>query len=39
MRTLRELGHQAELDQREAGIIRAMALELVKYVKRSKAGE
>jgi TrmH family RNA methyltransferase len=39
MRTLRELGHQAELDQREAGIIRAMALEVVKYVKRSKAGE
>ena len=34
MRTLRELGHRADLDQREASFLRAIAIEVVKYVSR-----
>jgi TrmH family RNA methyltransferase len=34
MRTLRELGHRVELDQREASFLRAMAIEVIKYVGR-----
>jgi tRNA (cytidine32/uridine32-2'-O)-methyltransferase len=37
MRTLRELGHRADLDQREAGLLRAIAIEVVKYIRRSGA--
>ncbi|MEX2582185.1 MAG: TrmJ/YjtD family RNA methyltransferase [Gemmatimonadota bacterium] len=35
MRTLRELGHRAELDQREATFLRAMAVEVRKYFDRT----
>lgn len=35
MRTLRALAHRAELDQREAGFVRAIAIEVVKYIERS----
>lgn len=34
MRTLRELGHRADLDQREAGFLRAIAIEVVKFIRR-----
>ena len=34
LRTLRDLGHRADLDQREAGFLRAIAIEVVKYVRR-----
>jgi TrmH family RNA methyltransferase len=34
MRTLREVGHRAELDQREASFLRAIAIEVVKYLDR-----
>lgn len=34
MRALRELGHRVELDQREAGVLRAIAIEVVKYTDR-----
>lgn len=34
MRTLRALGHRAELDEREAGFLRAIAIEVVKYTSR-----
>ena len=37
MRTLRELGHRAELDQREAGFVRAIAIEVSKHVRRVEA--
>ena len=36
MRTLRELAHRAEPDAREAGFLRAIAIEVVKYVARMK---
>ncbi|MBV9109688.1 MAG: hypothetical protein JO306_09810, partial [Gemmatimonadetes bacterium] len=35
MRTLRELVHRADVDAREAGFLRAMAIEVVKYLKRA----
>lgn len=35
MRTLRELVRRAEVDHREAGFIRAMAIEVIKYLKRA----
>ncbi|MFL5384623.1 MAG: RNA methyltransferase [Longimicrobiaceae bacterium] len=35
MRTLRELVRRADVDHREAGFIRAMAIEVVKYLKRA----
>src|SRR5690606_22273663 len=35
MRTLRELGHRADLDEREAGFLRAIAIEVQKYIARS----
>jgi TrmH family RNA methyltransferase len=38
MRTLRELGHRADLDQREAGFVRAIAIEVVKHVRRLEKG-
>jgi TrmH family RNA methyltransferase len=38
MRTLRELGHRADLDQREAGFVRAIAIEVRKYVGRIAPG-
>lgn len=34
MRTLRSLGHRADLDEREAGFLRAIAIEVQKYVAR-----
>jgi TrmH family RNA methyltransferase len=34
MRTLRELGHRADLDEREAGFLRAISMEVVKYIGR-----
>jgi TrmH family RNA methyltransferase len=34
MRTLRELAHRADLDQREAGFLRAIAIEVKKYFDR-----
>jgi len=34
MRTLRELAHRADLDQREAGFLRAIAIEVRKYFDR-----
>jgi len=37
MRTLRELVRRAEVDMREAGFLRAMAIEVVKYLKRAGA--
>ena len=37
MRTLRELGYRAELDQREAGFVRAIAIEVSKHVRRVEA--
>lgn len=39
MRTLRELGHRADLDEREAGLLRAIAIEVVKYIDRSAREE
>ncbi len=39
MRSLREAAHRAELDQREATFLRAIAIEVVKYVDRLKAQE
>jgi TrmH family RNA methyltransferase len=38
MRTLRELGHRADLDQREAGFLRAIAIEVRKYFDREVGG-
>jgi tRNA C32,U32 (ribose-2'-O)-methylase TrmJ len=38
IRTLRELGHRADLDQREAGFVRAIAIEVRKYVGRIAPG-
>lgn len=35
MRTLRELVRRADVDQREAGFLRAISLEIVKYLKRA----
>jgi TrmH family RNA methyltransferase len=35
MRTLRELVRRAEVDAREAGFLRAMAIEVVKYLRRA----
>src|SRR5215218_9530584 len=35
MRTLRELVRRADVDQREAGFLRAMAIEVVKYLQRA----
>jgi tRNA C32,U32 (ribose-2'-O)-methylase TrmJ len=34
MRTLRELVRRADVDAREAGFLRAIAIEIVKYLKR-----
>lgn len=34
MRSLREIGRRAEPDEREAGLLRAIAIEVVKYLKR-----
>jgi TrmH family RNA methyltransferase len=34
MRTLRELGNRADLDEREAGFLRAIAIEVIKYLQR-----
>jgi TrmH family RNA methyltransferase len=34
MRTLRELGHRADLDEREAAFVRAIAIEVVKHTGR-----
>jgi TrmH family RNA methyltransferase len=39
MRTLRELVRRAELDTREAAFVRAMAIEVVKYIRRREAAE
>jgi TrmH family RNA methyltransferase len=39
MRTLRELVRRADVDQREAGFLRAISLEIVKYLKRAGAYE
>lgn len=36
MRTLRSLAHRAELDRREAGFLRAIAIEVVKYGERMR---
>lgn len=35
MRTLRELAHRADLDQREAGLLRAIAIEVTAYMERT----
>lgn len=37
MRTLRELGHRADLDQRDASFVRAIAIEVIKHVRRVEA--
>lgn len=37
MRTLRELGRRADLDEREAGFLRAIAIEVMKYTERLRA--
>ncbi|MEX0912811.1 MAG: TrmH family RNA methyltransferase [Gemmatimonadota bacterium] len=34
MRTLRELGHRVDLDEREAGLVRAIAIEVGKFFRR-----
>lgn len=39
MRTLRGLAHRADLDQREAGFLRAIAIEVQKYVRRELGEE
>lgn len=39
MRTLRELVRRADVDAREAGFLRAIAIEIVKYLKRAGAYE
>ncbi|HET7463910.1 MAG TPA: TrmJ/YjtD family RNA methyltransferase [Longimicrobium sp.] len=39
MRTLRELVRRADVDMREAGFLRAISLEVVKYLKRAGAYE
>src|SRR5215212_178291 len=39
MRTLRELVRRADVDHREAGFIRAMAIEVIKYLRRAGAYE
>jgi len=39
MRTLRELVRRADVDMREAGFLRAVAIEIVKYLKRKGAYE
>ncbi|HYH78704.1 MAG TPA: TrmJ/YjtD family RNA methyltransferase [Longimicrobium sp.] len=39
MRTLRELVRRADVDAREAGFLRAISLEIVKYLKRAGAYE
>jgi TrmH family RNA methyltransferase len=39
MRTLRELVRRADVDHREAGFIRAMAIEVIKYLKRASVYE
>ncbi len=39
MRTLREVAHRADLDHREASFIRAISIEVVKYLGRVRAGE
>jgi tRNA/rRNA methyltransferase/tRNA (cytidine32/uridine32-2'-O)-methyltransferase len=39
MRTLRELVRRADVDMREAGVLRAIAIEVVKYLKRAGAYE
>jgi tRNA/rRNA methyltransferase len=38
MRTLRTLAHRAELDAREASFLRAISIEVVKYVERMRKG-
>ena len=38
MRTLREIGHRADLDQREAGFLKAIAIEVVKFIRRGQPG-
>jgi TrmH family RNA methyltransferase len=38
LRTLREVGRRGEMDAREAGFLRAMAIEVVKYGERLRAG-
>jgi TrmH family RNA methyltransferase len=38
MRSLRELGNRADLDAREAGFLRAVAIEVVKFFGRSQGG-
>ncbi len=38
MRTLRAVGHRADLDQREAGFLRAIAIEVIKQVGRLGQG-
>ncbi|HEV2131896.1 MAG TPA: RNA methyltransferase [Longimicrobiaceae bacterium] len=39
MRTLRELAHRAELDVREAAFLRAISIEVVKYLRRATAND
>lgn len=39
MRTLREVAHRADLDHREASFLRAISIEVVKYLGRLRAGE
>ena len=39
MRTLRELARRADLDQREAGFVRAMAIEVRKFMSRLQAAD
>lgn len=39
MRTLRELAHRAELDAREASFLRAISIEVVKYIQRTREGK
>ncbi|CAN5632564.1 tRNA (cytosine(32)/uridine(32)-2'-O)-methyltransferase TrmJ [soil metagenome] len=39
MRTIRSLVHRAEPDAREAGFLRAIAIEVVKYVNRSRGDQ
>jgi len=38
MRTLRGVGHRADLDQREATFVRAISIEIVKYIERRSGG-
>ena len=39
MRTLRELAHRSDLDQREASFLRAIAIEVVKFIGRVEKAE